>query len=170
MSLALAATDKSHPLNVPLNVKIGLWQMTYTTDRNGPAAIQAIAPGLLAKMTPEQRARTESRLKARAAQGPRTETKQYCLTQERLKNSIFDSEQNQTCQRTMVASTAKLQQFRQECAESGTKRMAEGRFEALDFDTMKGSLKVKAEGKDPLTLSVEIAGRWISNDCGDTAP
>ncbi len=164
VSLALAATDKSQPLNV----KIGLWQMTYTTERNGVSVGQAIAPGLLAKMTPDQRARTEARLRARA-QGPRVETKQYCLTQERLKNAIFDSAQSQACQRTMLASTPKLQQFHEECIESGTKRMADGHFEALDFDTMKGSIKIKTDGANPLALNVEIAGRWISNDCGDTA-
>jgi hypothetical protein len=165
VSLALAATDKSQPLNV----KIGLWQMTYTTERNGVAVGQTIAPELLAKMTPDQRARTGARLRARAGQGPRVETKQYCLTQERLKNAMFDSEQSKACQRTMLASTAKLQQFHEECFEAGTKRMADGRFEALDFDTMKGLLKVKVEGANPLTLNIEIAGRWISNDCGDSA-
>jgi hypothetical protein len=169
VSLTLAAADKSHPLSVPLNVKVGLWQMSYTTERNGALVVPTIAPELWAKMSPEQRARTGARLKARAAQGARTETKQYCLTHERLSNAIFDSEQNKTCRRTMIAATAKLQQFHEECIEGGIKRLAEGRFEALDFDTMKGSLKVKAEGSNLLTVNVEIAGRWIGNDCGDMA-
>ena len=69
----------------------------------------------------------------------------------------------------MLASTPKLQQFHEECIESGTKRMADGHFEALDFDTMKGSIKIKTDGANPLALYVEIAGRRISNDCGDTA-
>ena len=170
VSLALAAANKSQPSNAPLNVKVGLWQMTYTTERNGVTNVQAIAPGLLAKMTPDQRARTEARLRARAAaQGAQIEIRQYCLTQERLKKAIFNNEENQACHRTMVASTAKLQQFHDECIESGTKRTADGRFEAMDFDTVKGLLKVKTEGANPLTVNVEIGGKWISNDCGDTA-
>jgi hypothetical protein len=169
LSLASPAADKSQPPQVLLSVKVGLWQMTYTTERNGVAVVHAVAPELLAKMTPEQRARTESRLKARAAQGSQVETKQYCLTGERLRKAIFDSEENRTCRRTQVTSTTKLQQFHEECTDSGTKRSVDGRFEALDFDTMKGLLKVKAEGNNPYTINVEIAGKWIGEDCGDKA-
>lgn len=161
----MAATEKSQPLNV----KIGLWQMTYTTERNGVAVVQPIAPELLAKMTPEQRSRTEARLKARAARGLHIETKQFCLTEERLKDAVFDAQTNQTCERTAVTSTAKVQQFHEECNERGTKRTAEGRFEAVDSDTLKGMLKVKAEGNAAFTLSMEIAGRWIGTDCGEAA-
>jgi hypothetical protein len=166
MSLAsVSATDKTQPLNV----KVGLWQMTYTTEGSGPLSTQTIPPELLAKMTPEQRIRTEARLRARAAQGPHTENKQYCLTEERLKKSIFESAESPTCQRTMTASTAKLQQFHEECTDSGIKRIEDGRFEALDADTMKGSIKVKSEGSNPSTMSAEIIGKWMANDCGGTA-
>jgi hypothetical protein len=171
VSLAFAAADKSQSLHVPLNVKLGLWQMSYTTERNGTApGAPGIAAGLLAKMTPEQRARTGARLRAKAAAGPHIETKQYCVTADRLKLAIFNNEEIQSCQRTMLTSSATLQQFHDECVASGTKRTAEGRFEALDFDTMKGLLKIKAEGTNPFTMSVEIAGRWVANDCGDSAP
>ena len=171
VSLAVvAAADKSKISNVPLNLKVGLWRMTYTTERNGAAPASNVAPELLAKMTPEQRTRTEARLKARAAaQGVEIETKQYCLTQERLKKAIFNSEETRGCRRTMLASTAKLQQFHDECIEGGTKRSTDGRFEATDFDTVKGLLKVKNEGASSVTTNVEIAGKWIANDCGDTA-
>ena len=80
VSLAFATTDKSRVLSVPLNLKLGLWQMTYTTAGDGVRPLQSIAPELLAKMTPEQRSRTEARLKARVSPGSRIETKQYCLT------------------------------------------------------------------------------------------
>ena len=143
--------------------------MTYTTERNGSAVVQTVAPELLAKMTPDQRNRTEARLNARAAQGLHVETKQYCLTEERLKNAVFEPEATQACQRTTVASTAKFQQFHEECNQTGEKRTAEGRFEALDSDTLKGLLKVKAEGNAPFMLNMEIAGRWIGNDCGEAA-
>jgi hypothetical protein len=165
VSLALAATEK----NEPLNVKVGLWQMTYRTERNGTAVVQSIAPELLAKVTPEQRNRTEARLRARAAQGLHVESRQYCLTEEWLRNAAFELEPGQACQRSTVTSTAKLQQSHEECIESGAKRSEEGRFEALDSDTLKGLLKVKAEGNAAFTMNMEIAGRWIGSDCGETA-
>ena len=70
LSLALSAADKTQPLNLEL----GLWQMTYTIDRGSAVSIP---PELLAKLTPEQRARTEARLKARAAQGPHMDSKRF---------------------------------------------------------------------------------------------
>ena len=105
LALVLSAADKTQPLNL----RLGLWQMTYTTDR---IATVSIPPELLAKLTPEQRARTEARLKARAAQAPRTQTKRFCLTEEKLNKAIFDENDNQSCQRTIVASSSKVLQFK----------------------------------------------------------
>ena len=172
MSLAFAVAEKPPLLNVPLNIKVGLWQMTYTSERNGVAVVHSITPELLAKMSPEQRAKSEARLKARAAQGSQVETRQFCLTEERLKKSVFDNnaEANQTaCQRIVLASTTKLQQFRDECNEGRVKRTVDGHFEAVDPDTVRGSLKVKAEGNNPSLLNTEIAGKWIGADCGSEA-
>jgi hypothetical protein len=165
LALTVVAADKA----VPLDVKLGLWQMTYTLDANGSSAALGIPPELLAKMTPEQRARTEAKLRARAAQGPILDTKRYCLTQERLDQAQFSRDESKACQRTMTASTAKLQQFHEECDEGGTKRVADARFEALDGKTMKGTVQVKAAGKATLTSNTEIAGKWIGTDCGDEA-
>ena len=161
LALALSAADKTQPLNL----KLGLWQMTYTTDRT---ATVSIPPELLAKLTPEQRARTEARLKARAAQGPRTDTKRFCLTEEKLNKAVFDENDNKSCQRTVVASTSKLLQFRQECAVADAKRIFDGRIEALDPETVKGSFKASlAASNTPNTT--DLAGRWIGADCGDAA-
>jgi hypothetical protein len=160
LSSALSAADKIQPLNL----KLGLWQMTYTMDQNWAAQIPA---ELLAKMTPQQRARTQAKLKARAAQGPRTETKRFCLTEEKLNKAIFANEDNQSCQRTtIVASTAKLLQFHEECPAGEAKRTADRRFEALDPETMKGSMKADSTGTT-LSMNADLAGKWIGADCSD---
>lgn len=170
LSLASVAADKAPVVNVPLTIKVGLWQMTYTTDKNGVPVVHAVPPELLAKMTPEQRAKTEARLKAKATQGAQVEKREYCLTEDRLKNTVFDpTNSNASCQRTTIVSTGKLQQFHEECADGGSKRTIEGRFESVDADTVKGSLKVKSEGASAYTMNVEIAGRWIAADCGNEA-
>ena len=154
---------------VPLDVKLGLWQMTYTLDASGIPADSGIPPELLAKMSPDQRARTAAKLKAHAAQGPILNTKRYCLTQERLDQAQFSRDESKTCQRTMSASSAKLQQFHEECDEGGTKRISDARFEALDGKTLKGMVQVRAAGKTTLISNTEIAGKWIGTDCGDEA-
>ena len=168
VSLAFATTDKSRVLSVPLNLKLGLWQMTYTTAGDGVLPLQSIAPELLAKMTPEQRSRTEARLKARIPPGSRIETKQYCLTEEKLKKAIFNSAYEiQNCRRTVLNSTPKLQQFHEECLENGSTRTSDARFEALELGKLKGSIKVKSDGAAAYAMNVEIEGRWMAADCGN---
>jgi hypothetical protein len=152
---------------VPLDVKLGLWQMTDTFGGSGVPP--GIAPELLAKMSPEQRAKTEAKLKARAAQGPRIETRNYCLTQEKLNKAAFSNENNKFCQPTVIVSNSRLQQFHQECEESGLKHIVDARFEAIDATTLKGSIQIKAGYKTPVAINTEIAGKWIGADCGDEA-
>jgi hypothetical protein len=164
VAFALLSADKTQPLNV----KLGLWQMTDTSEHNGVSTLPSVPPELLAKMTPDQRARVEAKLKARAAQGPHIDTKRFCLTEERLNTASF-TESDRSCRRTIVASTSKVTQFREECEENGVKRFAEGHFEALDPEAMKGSLKSKGEGNNALTVNTDITGRWLGADCGDTA-
>jgi len=166
LSLAVAAADKTQPLHV----KLGLWQMTYTTNRS-TAPVQTIRPELLAKMTPEQRARVEAKLKARAAAGPRTETRQFCLTEDKLKNAVFSSEESTSCRRKMLASTSKVQQFHEECLDGGMKRIIEGRFEAPLPDLMKGSLQIKAAGSDAagVSMKMDIVGKWVASTCSSIA-
>jgi hypothetical protein len=160
VSLAVSAADKTQPLNL----RLGLWQMTYTTDRSSAVSIP---PELLAKLTPEQRARTEARLKARAARGPHIDTKRFCLTEEKLNKAIFDENDNQSCQRTIVASSSRVLQFKQECAAADAKRTFDGRIEALDPETLKGSLKANSTGNSANVT--DLLGRWIGADCGDAA-
>ncbi len=170
LSFGIVAADKTPVFSVPLSIKVGLWHMTYTTDRNGIAVTHSFPPELLAKMTPEQRAKTEARLKAKATQGAQAENREYCLTEERLRNAVFDpTSSGVACQRTVIVSTGKVQQFHEECADGSSKRSIDGHFEGVDTDTMRGSLKVKSEGPSVYTMNIEIAGRWIAADCGNEA-
>lgn len=159
LSPALLAADKTEPLSL----KLGLWQMTYTSERSGAISFPA---ELLARMTPEQRARTEARLKARAAQGPHIDIKRFCLTQEKLDKAVFEESDNKSCQRTIVASSSKVLQFRRECGAADSKQTLEGRMEALDPETVKGWLKANlAGGNAPNTT--DLLGKWMGADCGD---
>lgn len=170
LALVAAAAEKNQVLVVPLNVKMGLWQMTYTTERNGTFVVHSVAPELLAKMRPEQRARTAARLKARANQGSQVETRHFCMTEQALKTVVFDTgEGGGACERTVLASGPQMQQFHEECGEGSAKRMVEGHVEAVDADTLKGSVRTKFDGANGATTNVEFAGRWVAADCGNAA-
>ena len=68
----------------PLDVKPGLWETTTTTEMGGMPPMPA---DVLAKMTPEQRAKFEAAMKARAAQGAKTTTRRTCLDQGRAEQA-----------------------------------------------------------------------------------
>ncbi|HEY1242524.1 MAG TPA: hypothetical protein VGF16_18310, partial [Bryobacteraceae bacterium] len=75
----------------PMDVKTGLWESTMTNQMSGQMPIPAEA---LAKLTPEQRARIEQAMKARASQGPKTSTNRSCVTKEQLnKPMTFNQDQ-----------------------------------------------------------------------------
>jgi hypothetical protein len=89
------------------------------------------------------------------------------LTEEKLNKAFFYENDNKSCQRTIVASSAKVLQFKQECAAADAKRTFDGRIEALDPETLKGSLKADSTGY--AASATDLAGRWIGADCGEAA-
>src|SRR5713226_7911176 len=72
----------------PLNVKVGLWQITSTTAISGH--LPGVPPETLARMTPEQRARYEAAMQ-KATQG-QTTTRKHCVTQKDLDKDPFGEE------------------------------------------------------------------------------
>ena len=64
----------------PLDVKLGLWESTTTTEHSGAPPIP---DEVLARLTPEQRAKIEERAKASAQQGPKTTTRKNCVKEGR---------------------------------------------------------------------------------------
>lgn len=58
----------------PLNVKLGLWEMTITTKNSGQ---MPVPPELLSKLTSEQRARLEERMKAQSSGDSKTRTYRF---------------------------------------------------------------------------------------------
>src|SRR4030095_12433973 len=101
----------------PLNLKVGLWEVTHTTSMSGSPPIPA---ELLAKMTPEQRAKLDERMKARAADPPKTSVEKSCVTAEDLKKDTLFADDDKTCARTVTSSTANKLEMRVVCEEEGT--------------------------------------------------
>src|SRR5215471_1665648 len=90
-ALTAFAADKMQRLNV----KTGLWEVTTTMSTQGETPVPA---ELLQRLTPEQRARMEARMKAQPAGRSRTTTEKNCLTEEDLaKGDSFSKNPNQEC-------------------------------------------------------------------------
>src|SRR6266702_8368239 len=124
LSGAVWAADKIQPLNV----KTGLWETTRTTTTSGQ---MPIPPELLARLTPEQRAKMEERMKANSAEKSRTDTSKSCLTKEKLEKAPFSDEQKE-CTRTIVTSTSNKAEVRFTCEKADTMVNVTINIEALD--------------------------------------
>ena len=69
----------------PLDVKLGQWESTMTSETTG---LPPIPQELLDRLPPEQRAKMEERLKANASKGPKTTVNKSCLKKEDLDKAL----------------------------------------------------------------------------------
>src|ERR1700681_2162338 len=110
--VAGAALLPAQVLNVALNVKLGLWEMTSTSETSGLPPIDT------SKMTPEVRARIEAAMKSRGGSPSSPLVRRDCLTKEKLEKYAFQDPQanDSSCKRTTVTNTPALMEMHVECA------------------------------------------------------
>jgi hypothetical protein len=156
LPLAVSAAEK-------LNVKLGLWEITSTTHVTG---MPQLAPELLAKMTPQQRAQMEGAFKAEASKGPHKEVTKECLTQKDLDHP-FNSSERKDCSQSTVSTTRTTQEVHLVCTGQN-KGTGTFRVTAPDPQTMTGELNIKSgDDANAMTMKAQLKGRWLSSDCGD---
>jgi hypothetical protein len=149
----------------PLNVRVGLWEVTTTVASNGQMPIPA---DLLAKLTAEQRARMDERMKANSSGKTRTTTHKNCLTQEKLDRGETFSEERKTCTETLVTSTSSTVEVRIVCESQGVKSNGTLHIDALNPENVKGSMHMLTSGDDhSMNTSSTFTGKWIASSCGD---
>ncbi len=161
--VAGAALLHAQVINVALNVKLGLWELTSTSETSGMPPIDT------SKMTPEVRARIEAALKARGGTPSSPIVRRDCLTKEKLANYAFQDPQanDSSCKRTIVTNTSALMEMHIECA--GARKMTgDFRVEMLAPDTVKMTTKMASgEGTQVMSINGTMNGRWVSASCGD---
>jgi len=143
----------------PLDVKLGLWETTSTTDMSG----MPVPAEVLKSMPPENRARFEAAMKARQAAGPKSHTEKTCLTKEDLNRPFDKSDSDKNCKNTTVSATRTHAEYKIECtgedAHTGMMRM-----EALSRESIKATMKMNA-GNGAVTNEMTL--KWVAADCGD---
>ncbi len=163
--LCLLAADAIQPFKA----KLGVWEVTTTQQTTGmpTASAPSIPEDKLAQMPPAQRAQVEAMIKARSGGGaPRTQTRQTCVTQEKLDKAPF-SEDRPSCQRSIVSSTPKMLALHEVCTDTdGSQHTADAKYEITSDTSMKGSVKVTAaRAGHSMTMNMDLAGKWVSADC-----
>ncbi|MGO9240832.1 MAG: DUF3617 domain-containing protein [Bryobacteraceae bacterium] len=145
----------------PLDVKLGQWETTVTTVRTGTPPIP---PELLAKMSPEDQAKLEQRMKA--SQGPQTHVAKRCITKDDLAKSFGAYTDNPACKRTVVTSTSSRQEFQIECTDRGMTSTGTVRLEAIDSEHVSGKTKMStSRGGQPITVDMTISAKWLAAEC-----
>lgn len=158
---AVWAADKIQPLDV----RLGLWEVSSTNETTG---MPPIPPDVLAKMTPEQKARMEAMMQAQ--RGPHTKTRKHCLKKEDLEKGATFGEDRKNCTRTVVNSTSRKMEVRLQCQEeSGTKSDMTLNIDALSAENVKGLVQGDVSGHgNTMHMKSDFTAKWLGPVCGNT--
>jgi Protein of unknown function (DUF3617) len=147
----------------PLNVKPGQWETTVSGQMTGMPPIPAEA---LSRMTPEQRARIEA---AMGARGAKPMTSKTCLTKESLDKALNmgSDESVKSCTRTLTTSTSGKQEIQMECDRNGIKTKGTVVVEAVDSETIRGSMKMTTTSEANRTMNMDytFTSKWVGGAC-----
>ncbi len=144
---------------VPLNVKVGLWEVTTIAKGLG------LPPSQASKLPPEQRAKIEAAMKQMEG---KPHTTKHCVKKEDLQKTLFDDKDlGADCKRTIVAATAVLQDVKVEC--TGDRTMSgEVRLEVVTPENVRGSAQMHPEAMgETMNVTSTFTAKWLSSDCGD---
>jgi uncharacterized protein DUF3617 len=150
--------------NVSLNLQTGLWEITGSAQLSGPPAIPKEA---LAAMSPEQRARFEAAMQAAIAQAAQPRTHKTCLTKEKLSRGVIglDDKVRPSCTRTVLSSTARTLDVKEECQHENATLSARLHVEAVTPEAVKGTF-VMTQGTRPGSVTSTFQGKWLGAECG----
>ena len=160
-----------------LNIKPGLWEVTSLREANGTppmsAAQRAEMERGMAKMPPEMRAKMEAAVKSSLVNLAKPIVKRSCVLQEDL-NKPLDLDGGRgdgNCTRTIVKSTASVQEIRLECSKGtqksgGTVRMVAANAESWT-STMNGTV---SDTGGSMETKIKMSGKWLGADCGNVKP
>jgi hypothetical protein len=144
----------------PLDLRLGSWEVTFTTIVSGSLVPEA----QLQQMPPAQRERVEAMLKKQRADGPKTRTTRTCLTRDDLDRAFQkgDEDEEKDCRRTTRVATKSRQEIAMVCTGEHP-RKTEWRMEATSRESAKGEGKVTSESG---SVTMSFAARWVASACG----
>jgi uncharacterized protein DUF3617 len=163
LSFALSIAGGTAGAADHLDVKLGLWESTTTSESSG------LPPLANSGLTPEQKARLEEMMKKRQAQGPRTHVTKSCLTQEKLEREPFANagEKGQSCTTKMLSQTRTHWQGTTVCTGNGQKREFAMNLTAVSREQVKGTIQATmSDSGHTMKVHNTIAAKWLGSDCG----
>lgn len=148
-----------------LNIRPGLWETSVTSNTAGEMPIPA---EMLNRLTPEQRARMEERMKANSAAHGHTATHKKCVTKEDLEKQKLDFAGDKECTPTVTASTSTMAKGKLSCQTEGMEGTTLFELEAPDPEHYKGSSHGTLTGNGhTMNIDATFSGKWLASSCGN---
>jgi hypothetical protein len=142
-----------------LDVKLGLWEVTYVTQSSGMPMVD------MSRFSPEQRAQMEAALKKSQAK-PQTKTQKSCLTKEQLEKSYYFLDRKPSC-KVNVVSTARTASIKEQCSGDEAFTM-DATFEAMSRENVKGTMRMTMSDRgSSMTQNSTFTAKWLGPVCGD---
>jgi Protein of unknown function (DUF3617) len=147
----------------PLNVKPGLWESTVTTTTNGQMPISA---ELLNRLSPEQRAKFEERMKAQSGSRTRNTTTKNCETRKKLEEEPFSDQKE--CKQTILKSTSSQAEVKMECHFGEVTTTGTMNIVAVSAESVKGSGHMRSSGGGhTIDVTTSFNAKWLGSSCGN---
>ena len=149
----------------PMNVKTGLWQSTSTMTIVGGLGLP---PEVVARLTPEQKARYEAALQAQGGGHTRTTTSKGCLTQKDLTTDPFNQrhpDEKLQCHGTVLNSTSSDVEIQESCSGEATMNYTM-KIHAVDQEHAVGTGQGTATmGGHTMKSAVKFDSKWLGATC-----
>jgi hypothetical protein len=121
---------------------------------------------VLARLTPEQRAKIEERAKASVQQGPKTTTRKSCIKKEDLDKAMAFGNNDKNCHRTVLASSSSKLEFRIECGAGTMKSNGTVNIQAISSDHVKGFIQMTVgDGARSMKMNSTFESKWLGPVC-----
>jgi hypothetical protein len=146
-----------------LDVRLGLWEVTMTSQMGGMPPVDT------SKMTPQQRAQVEAAMVNAQKMGGVPQVMKQCLTKEKLSKGLFQDNRDTSCKQTVVTDTTTELGIKVACtAKDGETTTGEYHFQATSPESVKGSGQMTmGRGGQSMSASSTITAKWIGASCGD---
>lgn len=142
---------------VPMNVKLGLWEMTTVVQMSGAPSIDTSG------MTAAQRAQMEAAMKSMQQNLAKPHVIHSCLTKEKLEKGFFEDRKEQSCKETILETSSTSYGVKFECPGPHP-TSGEIHFVAVTPEAVKGTATMLVDGKPG---SSSTTGKWLGAACGD---
>ena len=154
------------------NLKPGLWEITNDVKGGGTDASMAQLQQHMKSMSPQQRKLMEDMMaKQGMKMGPGGAggiSVRTCLTKEMVERNELPSQQGD-CKTTKQQRSGNTMKFAVTCTRPPSSGEGQVTIQSPEAYTMRMSLNSQMGGK-PHTTNMEMAGKWLSADCGSVKP